>query len=554
MSTSEIARLCIVGSDKGGVAALAREDSLTGAVLRELEALPPREGSGPQEEDARKFLLASGIAALQTLEQTLPQPGEELPPALEEHLPEGPDPRALFVSRHPHEVLAWLRRQGRRLPAVFLPEAVQWATSGRHDDIWPVLGRTGAQLCRDNPAWQRLLANCETVAAKQAAEENAPAWEDASPGVRRLLLRRLRAQDPRAGRELAAPLLLEQFAKHRELLYDLRIGLSAEDLPLLEECCRKKSDKYVRYAVRVLLSLLPESRFAREMAGGDVFAWKNRKLVLTPGEAEQEWTKGLSEEVCLTVCPLDVWLARSGKNCRELLAFLLGKPQLEPLTMRIFLEDRKDWLRVGLETALEAASGTAVPSGLSSLGTLAAAMLPREEIEDWLSRLLRGVAPGRDASAAAALNPRVCDALAAPMLLHARFPLSRERWSEYVAAIGRRAQSLFKTAADGKNTVFNIYWQRGFTALWSDAFSDFAPETFDDWTYGEFSGAYDTTSLLYHCAWKMPLDALEQLAQALLLPDASLFEKERQELEDIRAFRAQLEQKAETTALSPEKA
>ena len=52
----------------------------------------------------------------------------------------------------------------------------------------------------------------------------------------------------------------------------------------------------------------------------------------------------------------------------------------------------------------------------------------------------------------------------------------------------------------------------------------------------------------------MPLDVLEQLAQALLLPDASLFEKERQELEEIRAFRMQLEQKAETTALSPEKA
>ena len=48
---------------------------------------------------------------------------------------------------------------------------------------------------------------------------------------------------------------------------------------------------------------------------------------------------------------------------------------------------------------------------------------------------------------------------------------------------------------------------------------------------------------------------LEQLAQALLLPDASLFDKERQELEEIRGFRAQIEQNsAETTALSPEKA
>lgn len=543
MSTSEIARLCIVGSDKG-VAALAREDSLPGAVLRELEALPRREGSGPQEEDARKLLLASGIADLQTLERTLPQPGDALSPALEESLPEGPDPRALFARHHPHEALAWLCRQGRRLPAISLPEAVQWAASGHHGDIRPVLGRAGAQLCRDNPAWRRLLDDCAMAEAELAAGEDAPAWEEASPGVRRLLLRRLRARDPQAGRELAAPLLLEQFSKNRELLYELRIGLSADDIPLLEECSRKKSDKYGRHAAKVLLSLLPESRLAQSLADGNIFAWKNRKLVVTPGDAEQEWLESLPEDVCLTLCPLDVWLARSGKDCKELLSFLLGKPQLEPLTMRIFLEDGKDWLRVGLETALEAASGSAVPSGLSPFGTLAAAMLPREEVEDRLSRLLREEA----------LNPRVCDALAAPMLLHTRFPLSRERWVEYAAAIGRRAQALFKAAADGKNTFFNIYWQRAFTALWSDAFRDFVPETFDDWTHGAFSGARDATSLLYHCAWNMPLDVLEQLAQALLLPDASLFEKERQELEEIRAFRAQLEQEAETTALSPEKA
>lgn len=543
MSTSEIARLCIVGSDKG-VAALAREDSLPGAVLRELEALPRRDGSGPQEEDARKLLLASGIADLQTLERALPQPGDALPPALEESLPEGPDPRALFARHHPHAALAWLCRQGRRLPAVSLPEAVQWAASGRHGDIRPVLGRAGAQLCRDNPAWRRLLDDCAVTEAELSDGEDAPAWEEASPGVRRLLLRRLRARDPQAGRELAAPLLLGQFSKNRELLYELRIGLSAEDIPLLEECSRKKSDKYGRHAAMVLLSLLPESRLAQSLADGNVFAWKNRKLVVTPGDAEQEWLEGLPEEVCLTLCPLDVWLARSGKDCKELLSFLLGKPQLEPLMMRIFLEDGKDWLRTGLETALEAASGPAVPSGLSPFGTLAAAMLPREEVEDLLSRLLREET----------LNSKVCDALAAPMLLHACFPLSRERWVEYAAAIGRRAQALFKAAADGKNMVFNIYWQRAFTALWSDAFRDFVPETFDDWTHGAFSDARDATSLLYHCAWNMPLDVLEQLAQALLLPDASLFEKERQELEEIRAFRAQLEQKAETTALSPEKA
>ena len=54
MAVSGLVRLCCIGSDKGDIAALAREDSPTGAALRELEAFPPREGAGPQEEVARK--------------------------------------------------------------------------------------------------------------------------------------------------------------------------------------------------------------------------------------------------------------------------------------------------------------------------------------------------------------------------------------------------------------------------------------------------------------------------------------------------------------------
>ncbi|WP_299395168.1 DUF5691 domain-containing protein [uncultured Desulfovibrio sp.] len=535
MAINELARLCIVGTDKGGAGSLAGDASPTGAVLRELEALPARGDGEPREEAARKCLLASGISALRTLELAEPQPGEELPPALEEELPEGPCPGELF-SRYPYEIVSWLHRRGRRLPSVFLPEAVRWAASGRHDEILPVLGRSGARLCRDNPAWLRLLADCAGVAAEPSGEVDLSLWDEASPEARCMLLRRLRERNPRAGRELAEPLLRKQFPRNKKLLYALRSGLSAEDIPLLEECSRKKYDASGIHPARMLLSLLPESDFARELAAGDIFVWKGGTLALKPGDAQKEWTEGLPEDVCLTICPLDVWLARSGRDCKGLLSFLMGKPLLAPLTTRIFLEDRKDWLRAGLETALEAGAGESVPSGLHLFGTLAAVMLPREEVEGWLSRLLGGGAPA---------NSRVCDALAAPMLLYARFPVPRELWSDYVGVIGRRAEALRAEIGTRKDVYFNSMRLRAISALWGDEERDGLPADLEVWTCREFRGAHGL-SLLFHAAWEMPLELLEGLEQALrsALPDADmpLFVKMRQELEDIRRFRAREEQ------------
>ena len=189
MAVSGLVRLCCIGSDKGDIAALAREDSPTGAALRELEAFPPREGAGPQEEVARKCLLASGLVALrETTRLMTPQPGSGTPPALEEQLPEDVVPRKFFARGYQYEIFSWLRRRGRRLPAVLLPEAVRWAAAGGHEVIRPVLGRAGAQPCRDNPAWRPLLADGAGAAAEQTGGVDLSLWDEASPEVRCRLL------------------------------------------------------------------------------------------------------------------------------------------------------------------------------------------------------------------------------------------------------------------------------------------------------------------------------------------------------------------------------
>lgn len=534
MAVSKLARLCIVGSDKGD-AALPGEDSPAEAALRELEELDP--AGEPREETARKYLLASGIATLRTLDLAAPRPdGETDAPALEERLPEGPNPRALFVRRYPLEVVSWLRRQGRRLPCVFLPEAVQWAAPGGRDEIWPVLGLAGIRLCQDNPAWRRLLAACEGRAAEEAREEELPSWEDASPAVRRLLLRRLRARDPGAGRELAAPLLRKQFSRNRHLLYEFRQGLSAEDIPLLEECAQKKWDASELHPAHVLLSLLPESAFSRSVADADILVWKRDGLELKAdvadagGTGRKDWMGKLPPDVFLTACSLDWWISRSGRNGAELAPLLARSDFIHPVGMRIFLEDRKDWLRRMLEATLEDApntSGVRRPQGF--LGALATVMLPPEEVADWLRRLLRHEA----------LNFQICEMLAALMLLRARFPLPRDIWSDYVAAVGRRAEAVVRAGA--KNGRFS--WSQSFWLLWGAERETCVPDAFAEWTRGEFRETIGQNSVALHLAWEIPLDLLERLAEALLLPsDPSLFKGDREELEEIRAFRARIEQ------------
>lgn len=284
MAVSGLVRLCCIGSDKGDIAALAREDSPTGAALRELEIFPPREGAGPQEEVARKCLLASGLVALrETTRLMTPQPGNGTPPALEEQLPEDVVPRKFFARGYQYEIFSWLRRRGRRLPAVLLPEAVRWAAAGGHEAIRPVLGRAGEQLCRDNPAWRPLLADGAGAAAEQTGGVDLSLWDEASPEVRCRLLQSLRARDPQAGRELAAPLLRRAFSKNRLLLY-AGFEPSRDIWCLYIEALRRRTEDCLRWRVMRKVARL-------DPAWREVFSalWNPELDECTP-ESFQRWT------------------------------------------------------------------------------------------------------------------------------------------------------------------------------------------------------------------------------------------------------------------------
>ena len=364
----------------------------------------------------------------------------------------------------------------------------------------------------------------------QAREKALPAWEDASPAVKGVLLRRLRARDPGAGRELAAPLLQMQFRKYEALLYEMLIGLSAEDMPLLAACSQKKKPAIGLNPATVLLSLLPESELSKQHASETLFVWKNKKFVPVPEAKEQGVLEPQASESVLVTYALDWWLAQAGRDYRELLPVMVREPVLSSAVAgRILLEGDLDWLRAALDAALQEGGGTSVLPGLGFWGTLGAVMLPKEDVERRLLGLLRHKGD----------NHRVCDALAAPMMAYAPFALSREIFQAYIEAIRSRAEA-FKKAAEGKSGGIESYWGLNFSALWAyEDEREVKPRFFSEWTRRRFRGTGGTCLMLYHFAWLMPPDLLEALIEALTLPsDRLLFERERQKLEEILQFRA----------------
>ena len=189
----------------------------------------------------------------------------------------------IFCPRLSVRDFSWLRRRGRRLPAVLLPEAVRWAAAGGHEVIRPVLGRAGEQLCRDNPAWRPLLADGAGAAAEQTGGVDLSLWDEASPEVRCRLLQSLRARDPQAGRELAAPLLRRAFSKNRLLLY-AGFEPSRDIWCLYIEALRRRTEDCLRWRVMRKVARL-------DPAWREVFSalWNPELDECTP-ESFQRWT------------------------------------------------------------------------------------------------------------------------------------------------------------------------------------------------------------------------------------------------------------------------
>ncbi|MFT4085705.1 MAG: DUF5691 domain-containing protein [Gordonia sp. (in: high G+C Gram-positive bacteria)] len=250
-------------------------DLLTAAVLgtgrRPPPTVPAELGAAPAGLPPEVLLLdqlAVG-AALARAGRTA-RTGEPIAPAAPEVRPAAPERAAaqlrMLIETPPSRELRtellrrWLacaEESGVVVPPEFLPILAALAVTEPElrAPLAAVRGRRGD--------WLAARATAQKRGAGTGTAAPAPA---ASPTGGEPTLADLRADDPAAGldRLRAAWPSLPARAKE-EALKTLRTGLSAADEEFLESCLTERSSR-VTAAARTLLTLLPDSRFARRMA------------------------------------------------------------------------------------------------------------------------------------------------------------------------------------------------------------------------------------------------------------------------------------------------
>ncbi|WP_433891908.1 DUF5691 domain-containing protein [Streptomyces sp. CA-111067] len=172
--------------------------------------------------------------------------------------------------------LAAARREGFAAPPAQLPallEAARARTDLRADAL-ALAGPRGLWLAKLNPDWKFALragSGALTAAAAGQDEEQDPQeaqklWEEGLFAERIALLTRLRRSDPAGALALLTASWRSERAEDRLMFLDsLRIGLSADDEPFLEQALSDRS-RNVRSTAAELLSALPGSALAARMA------------------------------------------------------------------------------------------------------------------------------------------------------------------------------------------------------------------------------------------------------------------------------------------------
>lgn len=141
-----------------------------------------------------------------------------------------------------------------RLPALLHVASVDHRVRAVTADV---IGERGRWLGGLNPAWSW---------AAGAGEDVAGTWSTGERQARRLLLARLRAEEPAAARELLASTWATETPEDRAAFVAiLAAGLSMDDEPFLEAALDDRR-KEVRQAATGQLVRLPESRLAARMA------------------------------------------------------------------------------------------------------------------------------------------------------------------------------------------------------------------------------------------------------------------------------------------------
>lgn len=237
-------------------------------IGRLLQTLP----GGADNADALRLLRAAGVLAVCGNAGYAPPRAEPLIPApcpaetrpavdkaavadiLRRLLAEGSE-------RPCREALRLMRDAAMILPPVLLPQAL---ALGRRvpvlrEAIAAVMGERGRWLGKENPSWDLFPTDAE-------GELDPESWDHGSPIQRRAYMIALRRKDPARARALFEEARETSDAKERAAFAEcLREGLSLDDEPLLESLLARDRSKEVRQIAASLLSLLPESGYARRM-------------------------------------------------------------------------------------------------------------------------------------------------------------------------------------------------------------------------------------------------------------------------------------------------
>jgi hypothetical protein len=312
--------------------------------------------------------------------------------------------------------LALANARGFAAPPETLPALLD-AARGRTDLRSAALTFAGPRarwLARLNPDWRFALRATPGGGAdlpnRQDSDRVRRLWQEGLFAERVALLTGIRAQDPRAARELLETTWPTERAEDRLMFLDsLRTGLRADDEPFLERALADRS-RNVRATAAELLSALPASALAARMAdraGACVAVDDTRDvptvLVRAPhecdagmerdgvvakapaGRGERSWWLGQLVEAA----PLGSWSGRfGGRTAEEIVSLPVAddwQGELHAAWCRAAVRQREaDWSRafLGAPSSPEAAGPGAVSLAeraklLSTLGA--------EERAEWVA-------------------------------------------------------------------------------------------------------------------------------------------------------------------------
>jgi hypothetical protein len=253
-----------------------------------------------------RLLRAAGIS--EVVEAAAQQPQISSSPML---APSPSDPSQIASASELTPLLARLFEEGRPLlieeacelladaslclPSRLIPRALELGrnTSSLRAALRPVLGKRGAWVAAQNPAWKFAL-----LAGTEAADRRL--WDEGDSMQRAAFLYELRQTDPSGARTLLEQAFPGETARARAILLPgLARNLGPDDEPFIASVLSADRSKEVRQIASRLLSRLLDSEFARRMTGRlqSSVSHAQAKLAIEPPQAfGADWSDDALEE------------------------------------------------------------------------------------------------------------------------------------------------------------------------------------------------------------------------------------------------------------------